>query len=79
MIPKYHRTFGKPNLYESVAEEIDRHKDEHDNPGQEFKKQSAYLVEKKDRILISEELKEIEIVNEFGMPVMYEEALADMV
>ena len=24
LVPKYHRTFGRPNLYESVQEEIDR-------------------------------------------------------
>jgi hypothetical protein len=47
MIPKYHRTFGKKGLFESVREEIDRHRDETVDPKAEFKKQSEYLVEKK--------------------------------
>ena len=32
-------------------------------------------MEKKDRIFVKESLKKIEIMNEFGIPIMYEEAI----
>jgi hypothetical protein len=58
-----------------VSDEIDRKKDESENPQKSFKSQSAYMMEKKDRIFVTEKLKKIEILNEYGIPIMYEEAL----
>ena len=61
MLPKYHRTFGRPSLYESVSEEIDR-KTNLLHATDEVKS----LLIKRDRIVIDEEATSINIYNEFG-------------
>ena len=49
MLPKYHRTFGRPNLYESVSAEIDR-KTTVRSP-----EEMRCLMVKRDRIVVDEE------------------------
>lgn len=75
MLPKYHRTFGRPNLYESMREEFDRKNNNANHSMEEMKS----LIVKRDRILVVEERKEVKVMNEYGQPIVYNEALSDMV
>ena len=74
MVPKHHRTFGRPNLYETVSQEMDRKS----NPSHRISEMESLIV-KKDRIVVDDRKKEVTIYNEFGQKIMYEEALNDMV
>ena len=75
MLPKYHRTFGRPNLYESMREEFDRKNNNANHTMEEMKS----LIVKRDRILLVEERQEVKVLNEYGQPIVYNEALTDMV
>lgn len=74
MLPKYHRTFGRPSLYESMSEEMDR-KTNLLHASDEMKS----FVVKRDRIVVIEEKSQVHVYNEFGQPIIYDEALTDMV
>lgn len=74
MLPKYHRTFGRPSLYESMRHEVDRRS----NINSSFDEMKSLMV-KRDKILVLEEKKEIKVYNEFGQPIVYSEALTDLV
>ena len=50
MLPKYHRTFGRPSLYESVAAEIDRK-----SKVLHSKEEMESLLVKRDRIIVDRE------------------------
>jgi hypothetical protein len=54
-------------------------RDATNNPHESARRESRNLIEKKDRIFVDMTLREIKVTNEFGMPIMYEEALSDMV
>ena len=74
MLPKYHRTFGRPSLYESLSGEVDRktrplHQSE----------EMACLMVKRDKIIVDSEKQLVRIYNEFGQPIMYDESINDMV
>jgi len=73
-LPKHHRTFGRPNLYESLSKEVDR-KTQLLHPMKEMQ----CLMVKRDKILIVSERKEVRVFNEFGQPIVYAEAMSDMV
>ena len=49
MLPKYHRTFGRKNLYESVSAEIDR------KTVVRSAEEMQSLMVKRDRIIVEEE------------------------
>ena len=74
MVPKHHRTFGRPGLYESLSEEIDRK----GHVNHRINEMESLLV-KRDRIVVSAERQSVDVYNEFGQKFMYEEALSDMI
>ena len=61
MVPKHHRTFGRPNLYETLSQELDRKSNTLHRVDQ-----AESLMVKKDRIIVKYEKKEVDILNEFG-------------
>ena len=73
-LPKHHRTFGRPNIYESVSAEVDR-KTKLLSTAEEMQ----CLMVKRDKILVIEEKQEVRVFNEFGQPIVYSEAMSDMV
>ena len=74
LVPKYHRTYGRPSLYESMAQEIDRKTHPLHN-----QQEMESLSVKRDRIIVDQELREIQILNEFGQQILYSEAINDLV
>ena len=74
MLPKHHRTFGRPNLYESMSQEVDR-KTKLLNTTEEMQ----CLMVKRDKILVVPEKMEVRVFNEFGQPIVYSESMSDMV
>ena len=54
MLPKYHRTFGRPNLYESMREEIDRRSNVNSTVDE-----MKSLIVKRDKILLDPLKKEV--------------------
>jgi len=74
MMPKFHRTFGRPSLYESVKNEVDRKTNKlHDVD------EMKSLIVKRDKIIVVEERQEVRVFNEFGQPIVYSEAITDLV
>ena len=73
-LPKHHRTFGRPNIYESVSAEVDR-KTKLLSTAEEMQ----CLMVKRDKILVIEEKQEVRVFNEFGQPIVYSESMSDMV
>ena len=73
-LPKHHRTFGRPNLYESMTKEVDR-KTKLLNATEEMQ----CLMVKRDKILVVAEKMEVRVFNEFGQPIVYAESMTDMV
>lgn len=50
MLPKYHRTFGRPNLYESMTAEVDRRSNSNASA-----EEMRSLIVKRDKILLNED------------------------
>lgn len=73
MLPKHHRTFGRPNLYESVAAEIDR------KTAMRSPEEMRCLMVKRDRIVVDEDKQRVRVLNEFAQPIVYSEAITDLV
>ena len=73
IVPKHHRTFGRPSLYETVSAEIDRRTNKNLN-----RTIKDSLMVKRDRIIVNSVTKEIKIINEYGHEIVYSEALNDM-
>ena len=73
MLPKYHRTFGRKNLYESVSAEIDR------KTVIRSSAEMQSLMVKRDRIIVEEEKQHVRVLNEFAQPIIYSEAITEMV
>ena len=73
MLPKYHRTFGRKNLYESVSNEIDR------KTVVRSSEEMQSLMVKRDRIIVEEEKQHVRVLNEFAQPIIYSEAITEMV
>ena len=73
MLPKYHRTFGRKNLYESVSAEIDR------KTVVRSSEEMQSLMVKRDRIIVEEEKQHVRVLNEFAQPIIYSEAITEMV
>ena len=61
MVPKHHRTFGRPDLYESLSQEIDR-KGKANHRADEMES----LLTKKDRIVVHNKKQSVDVYNEFG-------------
>ena len=60
MLPKYHRTFGRKNLYETVSGEIDRKTE------MRSAAEMQSLMVKRDRIIVEEEKQHVKVLNEFA-------------
>ena len=73
MLPKYHRTFGRKNLYETVSGEIDRKTE------MRSAAEMQSLMVKRDRIIVEEEKQHVKVLNEFAQPIIYSEAITEMV
>ena len=73
MLPKYHRTFGRKNLYESVSAEIDR------KTVVRSAEEMQSLMVKRDRIIVEEEKQHVRVLNEFAQPIIYSESITEMV
>jgi hypothetical protein len=76
-LPKFHTTFGRPNLYEEVSQEVER------NQGN-WRYQGRPIVAYKDRLLFQTGSKgfldcDISVMDEHGIKVVYEETLNDMI
>ena len=74
LVPKYHRTYGRPSLYESIAQEIDRKTHPLHN-----QQEMESLALKRDRIIVDQELREVQVLNEYGQKILYSEAVNDLV
>lgn len=74
MVPKHHRTFGRPGLYESLTEETDRK----GHVSHRINEMESLLV-KRDRIVVNQRKREVDVFNEFGQRFIYEESLNDLV
>ena len=74
LIPKHHRTYGRPSLYETMAKEVDRKT--HPLHAQ---REMESLAIKRDRIVVDQALEEIQVINEFGQKIIYSESLNDLV
>ena len=70
VVPKHHRTFGKPSVYEQVSAEVER---ESSNPGHGSKRAKS-MITLRDKILVDFENKEIHVTNEYGMRFVYSES-----
>lgn len=73
IVPKHHRTFGRPSLYEKVSDSID-----HRTQPDFLKSIKDSLTIKRDRLVVNKEAREIKVLNEFGHEIMYTEALNDL-
>jgi hypothetical protein len=73
IVPKHHRTFGRPSLKERVSTESEK---EH-IPEVNFYRMKSLLT-MRDRLHVDYETKEIYVTNEYGMRIVYYEALNDM-
>jgi hypothetical protein len=60
-MPKHHRTFGRPNLYEQVSQEIDHRSDPMNR-----RKQLTTLTLKRDRIIVDVISGDVKVIDEFG-------------
>lgn len=74
IVPKHHRTFGRPSIYEHVSRENEM---ERDVPRANFKRMQS-LLNKRDRVHVDFQTQEVYVTNEFGMRILYHEALNDM-
>lgn len=72
VVPKHHRTFGRPSEYQSGSRETENEK--YQLPKQRMKS----LLTKRDKLHVSPTTREIYVTNEFGMPIVYYEALNDL-
>ena len=73
IVPKHHRTFGRPSLYESLSEEIDKRNNLYNT-----RNIRDSLLTKRDRVVVNRTCQEIKVLNEFGHSSFYEEALNDL-
>ena len=74
IVPKHHRTFGRPSIFEHVSKENER---ERDVPRINFKRMQS-LLNMRDRIHVDLDTREVYVTNEFGMRVLYHESMNDM-
>jgi hypothetical protein len=61
IVPKHHRTFGRPNMYQTVSQEIDQR---NNLLNQRVIRDS--LTIKRDRIIVDRVSCEIKVLNEYG-------------
>ena len=74
MVPKHHRTFGRPSVYESQSAETEK---THSDPDVDFKRAKS-MITRRDKITVDLETREIYVLNEYGMKIVYHEALMDL-
>lgn len=74
IVPKHHRTFGRPSIYEHISKERER---EQELPEINFKRMQALLA-MRDRVHVDFQTKEIYVTNEYGMKIIYHESLNDL-
>ena len=73
IVPKHHRTFGRPSMQERISAQINKER----APEVNFDRMKSLLT-MRDRLHVDYTTKEIYVTNEFGMRVIYYEALSDM-
>ena len=72
-MPKFHCAFGKPRHFEGEVEQK-----ENQNRGYNYDKQSRKYLGTKDRVEIDEFNKDVVVYDEYGIKIIYEESLSDM-
>ncbi len=71
-VPRYHVTFQRPRLYEEYSDQADR--------GEIFQESLIRRHDgKQDRWDIDEDHNDVTITDDYGVKIMYQEALNDMV
>ena len=73
IVPKHHRTFGRHAKDEKVSSENEK---EH-TPEINFDRMKSLLT-MRDRLHIDYDTREVYVTNEYGMRIVYYEALNDM-
>ncbi len=72
-VPRFHVSFGRPRLYEEISDQID--KGEFETNGN---KEARKFQGRRDKFEIDESNQDVIIYDEYGIKVIYEESLNDM-